>query len=274
MLMIKALLRSKNTKVLVTSLSITSLSLALVGEANAKRGPFPIVRTAVTALPYTFVSKLEEPTRVTELASGQADGSILLRDTVTVKAPVIDLATNLPVIGPDGKVVLADRTIPGNTILNPTLNPADDFELPIGVSVSHPEIADGLVTMGRFAYLGNVPRFESENMELFASKMGHSLRVKAWVTQATLNNYEFGLLTRFRGFYDAFIKPKMHFERLQNLKEIAANLKDTTPREANVKKWTTVASYYANHLLENTTLDIYSKTSTEDMECYQHLIQS
>lgn len=229
-------------KIFIFTVSITALSFLLIqGHAGNEGGPFAVKRTVISKMPYTFVRKLEEPTLVSVLARSSPDGTITLRDDVVISVP--------------GK---EDRTYAAGTVLNPILNPEDDILLPIDVSVSNLMVADGKYTVGRFAYLGNVPRFESENLEMFASKMGHSLRVKAWVTPEIIDGYELALLTRFQGFYSAFMKPTMHFEQLQSMEAIAASAKNP-----DVKKWATVASYYSKHLIENPVLDIYATPATE-----------
>lgn len=258
--MLIAIFRSKRIKTLVFTATLSSLSLTLTsGEAGNKKGPFPIKRTAIAAMPYTYIRKLEAPTMVSALTASSADGTVTLMDEVIVQDPVMDPMTGLPQIGADGLPVLVDHIYAAGTVLNPSLNPLDDLLLPRDVSVSNAAVADGNHTVGRFAYLGNAPRFESENLEMYASKMGHSLRVKAWVTAATVDGYELALLTRFKGFYDAFMKPSMHFETLQDLVAVAERTKNT-----DAKKWATVASYYSKHLLENPLLDIYVKTADEN----------
>lgn len=238
---------------------LTSLALFLVrGDANEKRGPFPIKRSPVKSMAWTYVRKLEAPTLASALAAKSPDGTITLLDNVVIKTPVLDPVTGLPQVNPDGTAVIEETTYFAGTVLNPSVNPSDDILIPTNISVSNAAMADGHYTVGRFAYLGNAPRFTSDNLEMVASKMGHSLRVKAWVTPETINGYELALLTRFKGFYDAFMKPTMHFETLQSLEQIAQSSKNV-----DTKKWFTVASYYGKHLLENPNSDIYAPTSTE-----------
>lgn len=258
--MLMAILRSKRIKTLVFTATLSSLSLFLThGEAGSKRGPFPIKRTQISSMPFTYVKKLEAPTQASQLAASSPDGSITLMDEVTI---------TVSVTGADGLPTLEDHIYAAGTVLNPTLYPSDDLLIPKDISVSHAAVADGKYTVGRFAYLGNAPRFEPENLEMFASKMGHSLRVKAWVNAGTIDGYELALITRFKGFYDAFMNPSMHFETLQDMAALAESA-----RTEDAKKWATIASYYSKHLLENPLLDIYSKTANE-MEYKETILTS
>lgn len=225
------------------------LSLVLIrGEAGLKHGPFPIKRSPIAEMTYTFVRKLEVEATASQLASSSIDGTIKLLNDVVIAISETEM-----------------KTYRAGTVLNPTLNPSDDILIPAGVTVSNPASVDGSIASGRFAYLGNAPRFQPENLEMVASKMGHSLRVKAWVSQDTIDGYELALLTRFKGFYDSFMLPTMHFEILESLVSIAKNTQNV-----NTKKWATVASYYSKHFLENQAVDIYSKTSAEDQ--YKEII--
>lgn len=258
--MLKAILRLKKLQQPLFTACIATLGLVLVqGSANENRGPFPVKRSPIKAMPWTFVRKLEAPAQASALAASSPNGTITLLDDVIVRTPAIDPVTGLSSVNFDGTPMLIDTVYAAGTVLSPSINPAHDILIPTGISVSHATVADGNYTVGRFAYLGNAPRFDSENLEMVASKMGHSLRVKAWVTENTIATYELDLLTRFKGFYDAFSKPTMHFERLQSLSKIADEATNS-----DTKKWFTVASYYGKHILENSLTDIFAPTETEE----------
>src|SRR5947209_8078830 len=38
-------------------------------------------------------------------------------------------------------------------------------------------------TVGRYLYVGDAPRFEAKDLEMYTSKMGLTLRIKAWVSE-------------------------------------------------------------------------------------------
>lgn len=57
---------------------------------------------------------------------------------------------------------------------------------------------------GRYIYTGVVPRFQSEDLELTASKIGLTLRVKAWVTPELIDAYLRNLLLRWSRINETF----------------------------------------------------------------------
>ena len=249
---------------------LLSVSLTLV-PAIAKYDPIKIVPSHIDQMTFTFSLKLETDTPAIEVAVHNPEGSKLVDnvitfvDAVTLNIPVIDPTTNLPQVGADGKPVTNPVAYPAGTILNPLANPADNLLLPKGLMVKMTAIADGDFRIGRFAYLGVAPRFESKNLEMFASKMGHTLRVKAYVTQSMLDMYEFTLLSKFKSYSDMFAQDKIHIEPLQSFKDLAAQTSSPS-----MKKWYSVVSLYSKHIFETLGLDIYDTPSSDDE--YKRLI--
>jgi hypothetical protein len=229
---------------------VLTTGLSLLTAHAEKDGPFPISLSSVDHMAYTFYRKLEAPTQAINLARyapdgiTQLDGIVTLLNKVTIQTQTLDPVTNATVI--------TTVTYPAGTRLNPTVNPEDNILIPVGVMVTTHSVANGDFPFGRFAYLGVVPRFESANLEMVASKMGHTLRVKAWVTPDILDSYEFTLLSKFKSYHDMIMSDTIHLEPLRDLKKIAADAPT-----AELKKWYTVASYYGKHLYENSKLDIY-----------------
>lgn len=237
-------------------LAIT-LSLAANAGRRMRRGPFPITRSHIDKMTFTFKRKLEAPTQALALATHGilTDGLLTLDDAVTIQA--IDPVTKLPPIGADGLPV-PPVVYPAGTVLDPRTNPADDILIPKGITVSSTALADGDYEIGRFAYLGVVPRFESKNLEMFASKMGHTLRVKAYVTQDVLDTYEFTLLDRFKSFSDMFAKPTIHLEPLKDLRQMA-----DAASNADARKWFSVAAMYSKNLYDNESHDVFATPASE-----------
>ncbi len=261
------------SRFLVLSIGIVSLAFAAIANrAESKEyGPFVVKLSDIDNMTFTFNRKLEKPTQALDLAARDGggitltDGLLTLKNDVTIDVPVIDPTTNLPQVGADGKPVTNPVLYPAGTVLDPTRKPADNILLPKDVTVSAVAIANGKYSIGRFGYVGVAPRFDSKNLEMFASKMGHSLRVKAWITQDILDTYEFTLLSRFKSYSDMLAKPTIHLETLQDIRQLAANASS-----ADMRKWYSVASYYSKHLYENATMDIYKTPSSDDE--YKRLI--
>jgi hypothetical protein len=249
---------------LKATVGITSLILPLAFSSAASAattdGPFPIERTQVTNVKYSFDRKLEIDRMSGELAAESAseDGTITLKTSIVVKKAVIDPVTLMPVLNPDGTALTTDVAYAAGTILNPSLNPDDNILLPKGVTVTNKVTANGPKTIGRFTYYGNAPRFTNDNLEMTASKMGHSLRVKAWVTSDMMIKHEYKLLMRFKGIYDAFMNPKIHVSRLKSFTQMA-----NATSNSDLKKWYQVAAHYSQPLIENSSVNVYDRTKDE-----------
>ncbi|RYZ88444.1 MAG: hypothetical protein EOP04_09390 [Proteobacteria bacterium] len=235
---------------------ISCLSTALSFGSESAKGPFPIRRTRLEKLSFTYNRKLEKPTQALKLSKQSpgltelSGGVLVIKDNTTVNYSEADELT--------GELVKKSKVLTAGTVLDPQNNPGDDLLLPKGLMVGSEAVASGDLTFGRFAYLGVAPRFDSKNLEMFASKMGHTVRVKGFITQSLMDSYEFQLLSKFKAYVTMLMKSTVHLDPLKSLAQMAE--KD---RNFQRKKWTTVASYYSQHLLENSELDIYASAGLE-----------
>ncbi len=251
-------------RVILSSISLLVGTVCIASPLLEPLGPFPVRRTPVDPMSFTYTRKLEAVTAAIDLATWVpspaqlVDGVLTLQNSAKVQAPVVDPATGLVQVDAAGKTVYETKTLAAGTVLDPTRNPADNVILPKDLTVTALVSVSGNLTFGRFAYLGVAPRFEAKNLEMFASKMGHSLRVKGYVTQALLDGYEFQLLSKFKSYYDMFARTTVHLEPLRDLKQMAA-----TERNPDRKKWTTVASFYSKTLYENPTINVFDSSLSE-----------
>ena len=179
-----------------------------------------------------------------------------MQDATTATQPKIDPDTGQPVLGPDQKPVIETVNLQAGLAISGTEN----YTLPKNVTVIKASISNSKLTIGRYAYLGDVPRFATKDLEMFASKMSHTLRVKAWVTQDTIDQYEETLLLRWMDRYNVFMKSSVHLIPMQNLQTLASQSADP-----GLKKMYQVASYYSPHYLDNTDLamNIYDPAAAE-----------
>lgn len=108
-------------------------------------------------------------------------------------------------------------------------------------------------TVGRYLYVGDAPRFKSENLSLTVSKMSLTLRAQGWVTQDMANDYEYFLLQRWKKIHDAFQTSRMRMIKLNDFNKAAEKEKDR-----NQRAWLKVAAQYAKHIIESEQIDIYA----------------
>ena len=252
-----------NARLAVIASVLFSVGLAVI-PAQAKRGPFPVTLSHIDNMTFVYLKVLEKPTQALYLASHDpeklkhTDGVLTLENDVVVKMKVLDPATGLPQVDAAGKPVLVRTTLAAKTVLNPLVNPLDDVLLPKGAKITLVALADGDFPIGRFGYLGVAPRFDSKNLEMFASKMGHTLRVKGYVTREMLDNYEFTLLDRFNSYATMFADETIHLERLRDFDDLAQSAPTS-----DLRKWYGVAKIYSKHLFETVGLDIYQEPLSE-----------
>lgn len=64
---------------------------------------------------------------------------------------------------------------------------------------------------GRYFYYGPAPTFKAQDLELHVSKMGLTLRVKAWVTQALYENFVHHLRVRWTLIHDMLVERDAEF---------------------------------------------------------------
>lgn len=129
---------------------------------------------------------------------------------------------------------------------------------------------------GRYIYLGDVPKFEAQEIELIISKMSLSTRVKAYVNQELIDNYAKQLYFRWKTIRDAFEDRSLSFHPLIKISDLA---QDKSP---TVRSWARIAEQYSSHILENAEFDIYQSernaknyVSFSDEETYKKdLIES
>ena len=110
---------------------------------------------------------------------------------------------------------------------------------------------------GRYLYVGDVPRFAAEDLELNVSKIGLTLRVKGWVPQSMREGYADILLRRWKGYYDAFQDPNLSFNSLKDPKAVIA----ASSSRSN-QAWLKIAAQYMPHVLENQRATIYGRTQS------------
>lgn len=100
-------------------------------------------------------------------------------------------------------------------------------------------------TVGRYLYVGPAPRFEAEDLELTVSKMGLTLRVKAWVRPELIANYESEMRARYQRIADAFYgNDALTFIRPASVEDLSRFAKSS-----NDHAWLTKAAPYLGHEL-------------------------
>jgi hypothetical protein len=253
--------------ILIAGLSLTASQAyhSRSARSPAHYGPFVIDRSHIDNVTIPYRRKLEKPTMALDLATSAGGGLVLVDGVLTTdiaftaNIQAIDPATNAPQVDADGKPVLTPTDFAAGATLNPKVNAADNVLIPKDVTVTTQATANGDYSIGRFGYLGYAPRFKPENLEMYASKMGHSLRVKGWVTQDLVDTYEYALLSRFKSYSDMFGKTTIHLQPVKDISQLAANTKNS----AN-KKWYTVASYYSKNLYDTALHEIYTPPASDD----------
>lgn len=106
---------------------------------------------------------------------------------------------------------------------------------------------------GRYIYLGDVPKFEGEEIEIIISKMALTTRVTAHVSQSRLDNYARQLYLRWKNLDEALEDSSLSLHPLVRISELAKN------KSPNVEAWARVAELYSQHILENGESEIYLK---------------
>ena len=226
---------------------VLGLSLIISSITTVYAGPFTTVPTTATPFNFSLEDKLEVPTLID--FPGTVSGA------TTATRAEIDPVTGKAKLDQSGNPVLDTLSIPNGTVLTG----AEGYTLPIDATIMKAAVSDATLNVGSYVYLGDVPRFDPQNLEMVASKMGHTLRVKAWVTQALKDSYEQTLILRWKERYDAFEKSTVHLYPLKNLQTLANQTQDS-----NTKKFYQTAAYYSTHYLDNSAINIYDQTASED----------
>lgn len=113
-------------------------------------------------------------------------------------------------------------------------------------------------TVGRYLYLGDVPRFEASALEFFVSKMSLTMRVQAWVSPAQKAGYGRALAKRWSKVYEAMQSSKFQPYRL---KAFATAIKTTKNRGDLL--FYKIAQQYATHVLENHGVSVFNHAISE-----------
>ncbi len=125
--------------------------------------------------------------------------------------------------------------------------------------------------VGRYLYVGDVPKFEAQDLEFYISKMGLTLRVKAWVNQAKIDGYSKTLIDRWRKIDQAFKDEVFKLHPLISHQEYALK------QSINNQAWLKIAGQYMAHNLENRGMKIYQNsrlTSAVDQDIYKEDIST
>jgi hypothetical protein len=128
-------------------------------------------------------------------------------------------------------------------------------------------------TDGTYLYLGEVPKFKAEELEITVSKMALTNRVTGWVSQALIDAYASELYLRWKTVDDAVKDPNFSFHPLMKLSSLVPK------NSRNTEAWTKIAEQYTTHNLESTGVDIYGQKrntknfeSSEAREMYKEMI--
>lgn len=104
--------------------------------------------------------------------------------------------------------------------------------------------------VGRYLYVGAVPKFDTGEVDLTASKMSLTLRATGWLTQAKYDGYATQLYNRWLQIDTTFQDQRFVLHPLMKLMSMPT--KDTSIA------WAKIASQYSSHVLENRGVEIYN----------------
>lgn len=117
---------------------------------------------------------------------------------------------------------------------------------------------------GRYLYLGDVPKFEGNELEITISKMALTARVTAHVNQGRIDTYANQLFLRWQRIRDAITDPIFSLHPLVKMSKLAES------SQASTQAWVKIAEQYSNHILEKTSSDIYlDKRNSKNYESNQ-----
>jgi hypothetical protein len=112
-------------------------------------------------------------------------------------------------------------------------------------------------TVGRYIYVGDVPKFEGEEVEITISKMNLTTRVTAYVNQGRIDTYARQLFMRWKTINDALSDTGMSIHPLVKISKLAEK------KNASAQAWAKIAEQYSSHILEKSGLDIYREKRNE-----------
>ena len=128
-------------------------------------------------------------------------------------------------------------------------------------------------TTGRYIYLGDVPKFDGQDLELTVAKMSLTTRVTAHVTQRRIDTYASDLYLRWKNFNDALNDSAISLHPLVTLSKLAEGKPDA------VKAWTKIADQYSEHVLAATGLPVHAQkrnaknfSSNQERDSYKKTI--
>jgi hypothetical protein len=113
-------------------------------------------------------------------------------------------------------------------------------------------------TDGTYLYLGEVPKFKAEELEITVSKMALTNRVTGWVSQNLIDAYASELFLRWKTVDDAVKDPNFSFHPLVKLSSLVPK------KNRNIEAWVKIAEQYSSHILESTGVNIYSEKRNTD----------
>jgi hypothetical protein len=104
--------------------------------------------------------------------------------------------------------------------------------------------------VGRFMYVGTVPKFEAGEVDLVVSKMSLTLRATGWISQAKIDGYAAQLYKRWEQIDTTLQDPSFVLHPLIKLESLAT--KDTSIA------WAKIAAQYGSHVLENRGVEVFN----------------
>jgi hypothetical protein len=111
----------------------------------------------------------------------------------------------------------------------------------------------GNATIGRYLYLGTAPRFQSGDLEVYASKVGLTVRAKGWISYSQIRNYQLFLLERWNKIDQALRDSAISVEPLESVDSHMARA-----RTASQLAWLKIAKQYMAHALEISGQDLFN----------------
>lgn len=105
--------------------------------------------------------------------------------------------------------------------------------------------------VGRYMYIGTMPKFTGEEIELTVSKMSLTVRATGWISQARRDGYASELYQRYERISAALEDPDFVLHPLIQINSIPT-------RDTSIA-WAKIASQYSAHILENRGVEIYTQ---------------
>ncbi len=106
-------------------------------------------------------------------------------------------------------------------------------------------------SVGRYLYVGNLSKFNAQDIEVTVSKMSLTNRVTLWVSQAKIDQYAQVLFDRWEKIDTALQDPAFIVHPLIQLSDL------NTSGSLNNEAWIKIADQYTAHVLEGSGSPIY-----------------